>query len=127
MRFCVIGGDRRLAYLCEMLKASSHTVYYAGAREGGTSPLLVKALLLSDACILPVPLTRDGETLTGSTLTLRALMPLLPDGITVFGGRIPDVFYSGKRVVVDYLKDEPCTLRNALLTAEGVLERDGVL
>lgn len=121
MRFCVIGGDRRLIYLSDLLKKASHTVYYAGVKEGIASPLLVKALALSDACILPVPLSRDGETLTGSTLTIRALLPLLPDGITVFGGRVPDVFYNGKRVVVDYLKDEPCTLRNALLTAEGVL------
>ena len=121
MKLCIIGGDRRLLFLCELLKKASHTVYYAGAREPIASPLLERALAECDAVILPTPASRDGVYITGSQLKTELLLSMLPEKTAVFGGRLSPRFENGVRPLCDYLSDEPFTLRNALLTAEGVL------
>ena len=121
MKLCLIGGDRRLLYLCELLKKAKHTVYYAGAREHALSPQLERAILASDAVILPTPMSRDGVYITGTNLKIEVLLSILPEGSAVFGGRLDPRLENGVRPLIDYLLDEPFTLRNALLTAEGVL------
>lgn len=121
MKLCLIGGDRRLLYLCELLNKASHTVYYAGTKESALSPRLMQSLSECDAVILPTPMSRDGIYITGSNLKIDALLSMLPEKAAVFGGRLDGRFRNGVRTLFDYLADEPFTLRNALLTAEGVL------
>lgn len=121
MKLCLIGGDRRLLYLCELLKKASHTVFYAEAREQTPSPHLERALAECDAVILPTPMSRDGIYISGSSLKTETLASMLSDKTAVFGGRLDPRLHNGVRHLVDYLSDEPFTLRNALLTAEGVL------
>ena len=121
MKLCLIGGDRRLLYLCELLNKASHTVYYAGTKESALSPRLMQSLSECDAVILPTPMSRDGVFLSESNLKIEALLSLLPEKTAVFGGRTDARLENGIRTVQDYLADEAFTLRNALLTAEGVL------
>ncbi len=121
MKLCLIGGDRRLLYLCELLKKASHTVYYIGARENALSPYLEGAVSECDVLILPTPMSRDGVFLSGSDLKIETLVAMLPEKTAVFGGRLDPRLHNGVRPLIDYLSDESFTLRNALLTAEGVL------
>ena len=121
MKLCLIGGDRRLLFLCEHLKEASHTVYYIGDGENALTPHLERAVSECDALILPTPMSRDGVFLSGSNLKIETLIAMLPEKTAVFGGRLDPRLHNGVRPLIDYFSDEAFTLRNALLTAEGVL------
>ena len=62
--FAVLGGDRRQLELARQLRADGHTVYLYGFEqlpEEGHSPLA--QALTGECVILPVPVTKDGESL----------------------------------------------------------------
>ena len=100
--FAVIGGDRRAIGLTEALAADGFPVIAAGfayaelpACVTGCTQLS-QAVAAADHVILPLPVSKDGETLFSpfarETRTLTSLFSLIREDQTVFGGLIrPDV------------------------------------
>ena len=121
MHFTVLGGDRRLHYTAEALRHAGHTVTVLPGDENDQPQT---ALL-----ILPVPLTRDGETVfapaADKPILLRALADYLPTSTQVFcgmAGAAADLFYRRGIRLYDYARREEFAIRNAVPTAEGAAE-----
>ncbi len=145
-RFAVIGGDGRMTYVADYLRAAgcSVTLFGSGSehlpREGGEGQIRVvtsmeKVMETADVLILPLPATRDGTTVwcprdpsAHVTFdTLAALMDRYPHA-RLFGGRLPERFKNHLGAssdiplrVMDYYDDEALQLRNAYLTAEAAV------
>ena len=121
MHFTVMGGDKRLLYTAEALRLAGHTVTVLSGERDETPQT---ALL-----ILPVPLTRDGETVFSPSaekpMLLRDLSDTLPVHTQVFcgmAGAAADLFYRRGIRLYDYAKREEFAIRNAVPTAEGAAE-----
>lgn len=148
----VVGGDARLCAVAGRLAETVCTVrMFAVGEESATSSIfateknlplcfcrsLWEAWAGSRIMVLPLPVTRDGETV---------FCPLAPDGeVTlnelthaiartagdqkispiIFGGKIPTAWRcameSAGGVVYDYLDREDVQVRNAHITAEGAV------
>ena len=133
--FAVIGGDARQIALANMLAAEGITVYCSGLEDASgqllgvasTDPLT--AALMSDIVILPMPPTRDGETLNAPLsryrITLDSDFHAALSGKTVFAGiasKLREVSSEYARLnLYDYYANEAFLLRNAEATAEGAL------
>ncbi len=118
LRFAVIGGDRRMAYVARRLAEAGHAVSLLGCgtdcfsedkflHEGNDPPVrrfhsLERAAERADVITLPLPATRDGKTVwcprdhdcTVTFDALRDLLCLRPD-LCLFGGRLSDGFAAG--------------------------------
>ncbi len=143
----VVGGDARLCATAARLAETVCTVRTFAAGEGAATsdrelPLspcrsLWEAWAGSRVMVLPLPVTRDGETVW---------CPLAPDGAvtmeelthavahTAAEGKSPPVIFGGKfpaawreaiiaagGVVCDYFDREDVQVRNAHITAEGAV------
>ncbi len=142
----VVGGDGRMTYVAErLLNAGCSVTLYACGSEGlpvvmSTAELRVatsleKAADGADALVLPLPVTRDGETVwcprdPAAYVPLETVSTLMErhPSLLVCGGRLPacmtesyascaDGFFRA----VDYYDDEALQLRNAYLTAEAAV------
>lgn len=141
-RFAVIGGDGRMTHLAERLTEEGYAVNLLGCgdeclpQSHGSGELKVcatlpKAAENTDVIILPLPASRDGETVhcprdPSCTVTFTELTALLERSprTLLFGGKLPSVF-DGVGVLssraVDYYESEILQLRNAAVTAEAAL------
>ena len=145
-RFAVIGGDLRMTHLARRLTEEGYPVNLFGC---GTDCLpdsntdtnlricgsLSKAAEGADILILPLPASRDGETVhtprdPSCRVTLTEIADLLKrtPSLTLFGGKLPQKFIDGAREfdpaaarVTDYYDSEILQLRNAYITAEAAL------
>lgn len=124
----VVGGDLRQRFLCTELKRRGYTVRNFGLGEDSRS--LADTVRESDAVILPVPVTRNGKSIqtpleSDCECSLSDLFSILPDGIRLLGGMIPEAWekaFSARGILVtDYFRDEVFQLKNALPTAEGAI------
>ena len=117
MRILFFGHDGRMQVAAQL------------ARDGGHTALPVPdaaALLALPLCspvlyALPIPVTRDGEHITGTDIPLSSLTPRAGDRL--FGGGIPEALrarFVGCSII-DALQDECFNQINARLTAEGGL------
>ena len=121
----VVDGDKRQKALCEILK-----------RQGLLARLffLNNETVLTDlaqlgackALVLPVPTTRNGETLNAPQLTpplpLATVLSVLQPGTPVFTGGTAPCFAEFKNLnFCNLLAQEPLVLKNALATAEAAL------
>ena len=139
-KIAVIGGDARAIEAASALMARGHECsFYAleglpGGRcreadeEKCSDPYrLYDALEGADAALLPIPISRDGKTLnapyTAQEARLSQLLPLLPEGAKLFGGKFPEEFRRGRKAdtIVDLLKDGDFAEKNALPSAEGAI------
>ena len=145
-RFAVIGGDLRMTHLARRLIEEGCPVSLFGC---GTDCLpdhdtetdlkicqsLSKAAEGADILILPLPATRDGETIhtprdPGCRVTLSEIADLMKraPSLTLFGGKLPQKFLDSAREldpaadrVTDYYDSEVLRIRNAYITAEAAL------
>lgn len=145
-RFAVIGGDLRMTHLARRLTEEGYPVSLFGC---GTDCLpdpdtdknlricgsLSKAAEGADILILPLPASRDGETVHAPRdpschVTLSEIADLLKRAprLTLFGGKLPQKFIDGAKEfdptatrVTDYYDSEVLQLRNAYITAEAAL------
>lgn len=137
MKFAVIGGDLRMAYLAAELAKEGHEVCCFGTlplsrTEGETvvSESLSKAMEGSDCVVLPLPVTRDREQLFAlnaeKKILLSEIMDCLQPGQRLLGGSVlPMMVNEAERIGVrlyDYFEREEMTVLNALITAEGALQ-----
>lgn len=122
----LLGGDGRVCYAEEaLIKAGCRTALYAHTGK----PAFPCQPIDADLLILPLPLTRDGETLnaphSAAPVPLLALLSLLHKGQTVVGGLFPpqwaEEFAKRGVRICDPLGDEAFAAANALSTAEGAI------
>ncbi|MDE7398451.1 MAG: hypothetical protein K2N06_02890 [Oscillospiraceae bacterium] len=114
MRILVIGGDSRMKYAAGELCAEEYNAHTVGT---------------FDIIVLPMPLTRDGETifvpLSGASLPFDIIGRFAEEGAVIFAGgeceRLTEICTEHRLTIVNYMKNEPLTLRNAALTAEAAV------
>lgn len=125
----LLGGDLRQRYLHSFLKEKGFSTYCFGLYPGD-SLQAVQEVLRSNivAAVLPLPVTRDGAhvqmPLTNETLPLSQVVSDIQPGSLVAGGIVPKAFAENLRqkgVTVSDYYDEDFILKNAELTAQGVL------
>ena len=130
----VLGGDTRQIYAAERLYELGYSVCVYGFDDTSRPIRLPKAenlekALQSDIIVLPLPVTKNNKTLNASfakhEILLRDILELIPDEKLVLLGMGNDIFtrelLGTGAEYHDYYKREELTVKNALLTAEGVL------
>ncbi len=144
-RFAVLGGDARMKYVAERLSEAGCPVALYGCgedcfpcEEEGTISLcgsLERAVETATDMILPLPTSRDGETVAVPRdprchIPLATLFDMVErrEDLRLFGGCLPATFVAelsptARRRVTDYYENEALQIRNALITAEGAIMR----
>ncbi len=128
----VTGGDLRQRYLAQLwIENGRNPVYGAQLciQGGHTTEVqecsLEELLEMAQIIAAPVPFSRDGVTVTGTTMGIMDFAGSLKSGQVVFGGLIPEqaAKYLRRRDIrfVDYMKLEQVALQNAVATAEGAI------
>lgn len=118
----VLGEDRRQYWVAKYLAAAGHKVNTFGV-PGLEDTRLTLAWTAADStvAVLPMPAAdKDGNIRLSANRSLdsRLLSVLLPQGIRLFGGMLPD-YLPG----TDYGRAESVTAANAIPTAEGAIQR----
>ena len=131
----VVGGDTRQIYAAQRLEEYGFDVRLYGLEHYGGDQLLppmaqtLPQALESDAVVLPLPCSKNGKNLNAPfahrEIPLRELAELSRPDAVFFTGMAAESFAkslsAGGAAVFDYFRDEALTVKNALLTAEGVL------
>lgn len=126
----ILGGDNRSLYLGEYLEKQGLDVCYYAFREAECFKTLKEAVCTADLIILPLPFTRDRETvntpLFDGKIPIHELCALLDSKKAVFGGQLPKSFteelYIKGIYYCDYFELPELAVYNAVPTAEGVAE-----
>ena len=123
-KFLFLGGDRRQQYAAKALLLAGRSVSFAA-----DSAAWKRQVRDCERLVLPLPMSRDGETVDAPRRShpaaLSELAELLQSGQTVFAG-MPDpawredVECKGVKLY-DYYQNEALLFANAAATAEGVL------
>ena len=130
-KISVIGGDLRQIYAARNLMEQGYDVRMYGFEHTQAEDCfafcdLSYALVEAECVLLPLPVTRDGSTLSmplsQQKLTLKELFSKISKNTTVFCGMAEKLPVCYREAVVDYAKDEGFLLKNAYLTAEAALE-----
>lgn len=130
----VLGGDSRQIHMAEKLTQLGYGVTMIGfdlAELPAILPnsTLSEALPRTDGLILPLPVTRDQKNVNAvfakKSISLQTVLQNIRHETPVFCG-MPPLFLTRmlsahKCPVSDYFNNEELTLRNAMLTAEGIL------
>ncbi len=138
--FAILGGDRRQAVLAVKLRELGHIVrvmglgFLAGEMTGvEIYSSCEKAIKGSDYIILPLPTSRDGETLNISNVEKTQEVELdkltalahCNGNVTMIGGLIPETITRKANELgietIDYYKSEKLQQLNALPSAEGAI------
>ena len=116
MIICIIGNDNRQQELARLFNKHYDTIYLSGKEDSKTAQNVIK---ICDKIVLPLPVTRDNETINTTSLLIDDFMNACPKNATVFAGMTKNTPFNND--VIDYNKDEDFTLKNALYTAEGAM------
>lgn len=119
MKILFIGGDMRMNYAAEKL-SEANTVERLGT---GSFPLPAGEF---DAIVLPLPLTKDGETifapLSEQPIPFDVIGKFLGAETVIFAGgssqKLAGICEKRSLCLVNYFAGETLTLQNAALTAE---------
>ena len=118
-RLFLIGGDARQEFLANHLTERG----YRAERVTGAD-LARRKDLRACGIILPLPASRDGETVAGDGVRFADLAHLATTGALLLGGQLPPAWCAawaaGGGRYADYYT-ETVALRNALPTAEGAI------
>lgn len=114
MKILTIGGDRRMKFAAAELNAEEYNAHTVGT---------------FDIIVLPMPLTRDGETILAPLaeipLPFDIIEQFADEGAFIFAGgeceRLTEICAERGFTLVNYMKNEPLTLKNAALTAEAAV------
>ena len=116
MNILLIGGDRRQAYIAEMLNKDGHKVEHYTKRSE-----LNNKFEKFDVIILPFPTTRDGttvyNTLTDEKIFLKEIEVKITNQKVLCGNYVFD-----NKDCTDYGKSDSLAILNAVPTAEGAIE-----
>ena len=130
MKFSCIGGDLRQIETAKFLQEFGHDVTTFGLPKSVnicSADSLYNAVSGADAVVLPLPVTRDGNTinapLTGIIISIQDILLCRPN--FVFGGLIKQNLrneLSNHSIdFLDYYDSEALTVKNAVLTAEAAV------
>ena len=135
MKFAVIGGDRRSAWLCALLEGDGHRVYTYALEKAELPKEVPKAGCLqgfvygADWVILPTPAERGGvlnAPYSSEQLRLEEIISALWPGQVLCGGKLSQsTAVSAVRAglqVVDLMQRRDFAVGNAAITAEGAAE-----
>lgn len=134
--FAVVGGDLRYVYLAGALAEDGYKVIAVGFDNTDLPPCVAgctdaaQAITLSDAVILPMPVSTDGKLINAPfsrlCLPLEQVYAAVKPTQLVFGGGVStdvcEAFTRREVVIQDYLKREELAVRNAVPTAEGAIQ-----
>lgn len=122
----VMGEDRRQTWMAKALaEAGCRVAAYGVPDWEDGSAALAEAAAASRILALPMPAADKGGLLRlagGRSMPLEDLWPLLPAGVRVFGGRLPEDI-PPEIHAVDYGKSESVAILNAVPTAEGAIQK----
>lgn len=121
-RFIFIGGDRRIKYAAEYI-SNDYPVY---CFESGSDTITEDKYRY---IVLPLPFSRDGicvnAPMADKPIPLDTIVQYAEKGAVVFSGGsnrlLENLCKDNGLTLIDYLADEPLTLKNAALTAEAAL------
>ena len=124
----ILGGDERALRLGDYLEAKSLKVCYYGFADITCFESLSEALKDKRCVILPLPFTRDRETLNSplsdEKIKLADIAAQADKAGFIFGGQLSECFTEELRLrsikYYDYFTSETLALYNAVPTAEGV-------
>lgn len=135
--FLIIGGDMRQVYMAQYMNSLGyHARLYCFERLKGYECIksfnsdISTAVVDTDAVILPLPVSRDGQAINAlyaeNTETLDALSESLIRGQIVFAGMMSNSwksnFFKKGIPVYDYFEREELAVSNAVPTAQGVVK-----
>lgn len=121
MNILILGGDERNLYLTKKLISSGYGAKWCCAEKYGDIAFenadVKEGIRMSDAIVLPLPLTKDGETLNcpygKEKISLDEIKTYIKD---------KKVFTSDSGIDgINYFSDKGVTIENARLTAVGFL------
>lgn len=130
----IIGGDKRTACMAPVLAGKGYSVICYGTSESPIDDRIYHADTLKDTItqasviVCGIPFQKDGclyfeKDLPKTPIT--ELQRFLRKHHTVFGGIIPadfrDVCEKRKIDCFDFMQDEPLTILNSIVTAEGAI------
>ena len=136
LKIAVIGGDDRAPEAARVLMERGAVCTFYALEQAGVCRsadalrceepyLLFEALSNADAVLLPLPVSRDGQTvfspLSAVRLPLPDLAAALPQNCLVAGGRIPPILLERSSRSLDLLSDPAFSAANALPTAESAI------
>lgn len=124
----ILGGDERSLRLGDYLEAKGLNVCYYGFADITCFESLAQALEGKRCVILPLPFTRDRETLntplSDEKIKLADIAAQADKNTYIFGGQLTGCFSEALRLrsikYYDYFTSEELALYNAVPTAEGV-------
>lgn len=131
LKIAVIGGDLRQLYAANRLMEQGYEVSLYGFSDADILGLLPcrelsRALEGAECVLLPMPVSRDRETLLtplwDSRLSLSELFDKIENHQTVLCGMVGKLPLCYQDGIVDYAEDESFLLKNAYLTAEAAVE-----
>ncbi len=133
-KITVIGGDSRQLYTAACLAEKGYTVKLFGFELHTGENKLAAADCLADACeadmiVLGLPCTKNGKTLfapfSEREYDLRNILVRTRPGTAIFAGMAPQQLKAAAKAadceLFDYFDRDELTVKNALLTGEGVL------
>lgn len=132
--FSVIGGDKRCAYVAQLLIQEQCNVKTAGLELSGVVDAshlhTLDEALQSDFIILPLPLLdKNGQIpneYTATPLNIFEILNDIPPDSMIFAGRVsaPVAVFAREngKALYDYYLREELQLMNAIPTAEGTIE-----
>lgn len=127
----VLGGDKRQLYLAKNLCDRGFNAEIFGFSEATTDGLptaksVKDGLDKNNIVVLPMPVTRNNVILNTPLndfyVTLEEIYENISEKHFIFGGMINKGFFDTGAKVFDYGKSEELLVKNAVLTAEAVLE-----
>ncbi len=131
-KITLIGGDTRQLRVLDFFKEKKFQIFAWGIEHKISSKDELAGLMIdTEIVILPLPVSKDGIRLNSpfcenAQIKLSELSKMLPENITIFGGKIPADFAEScneKGIkIIDYFNDECLCIKNALLTAEAATE-----
>lgn len=137
IKIAVIGGDIRMIFCLKALSSRGFEVSFCGFdRAGQDCGDAVRCRTVKDAVkgasvvILPVPFSSDGcrvnAPFSSSDIRIDDVLEAVTPTQLILGGVLSAGFIEKAEAaglcVIDYMKDEELTVKNAIPTAEGALE-----
>lgn len=124
--FSILGGDRRMIYAARLLAMAGFRVLGFGLSEKPNEKVTIcdnaDDALRADFILLPIPMSRDGKTLSAPALKkplfISEILEKAPSHATIFGGKTNA--FSDPRLM-DYGSRSDFGALNATPTAEGAL------
>lgn len=130
MYIVIGGGDARMGYAANKLQSKGCSVAFWGCDESITdlcpsAKVLLAAPQKADLLLLPLPLTRDGETVANASLSLAEVEEVICRFSTLLcGAPTPSLCQKAEQAgvrVVDLLREEAYITPVAHMTADATL------